>query len=83
MGRPKANDLGELAAKAMVDLGNIKDLRVRKRLEAVKAIANYSLTTVAEVHNVSRAILDKWAARYRNGGVDALYDRRRTPRSKK
>ncbi|MDR1856472.1 MAG: helix-turn-helix domain-containing protein [Desulfovibrio sp.] len=83
MGRPKAADMAELAARVQDDLaGNPKPL-VRLRLLAIAEAYRSTQDKAAETFGVSRATLVDWTTRYRSGGAEALLNRPYSPRKGK
>lgn len=75
MARPKEIIDDALAEKAKHELSKINNHKVAKRLQAIISCVDHPVSTVADIMGISRHALWRWSKRFREHGVDGLYDR--------
>lgn len=77
MARPKELVDTALAQRAKEAMEQVKDHKLSVRLQAIVSCADQRVNTVASVMGVSRHTVWRWAKRFREQGVEGLYDKPR------
>ena len=75
MARPKEIIDEALAAKAKQELAKVYNHKVSLRLQAIISCMDHPISTVADVMGVSRHAVWRWAKRFKEQGVEGLFDR--------
>jgi len=74
-GRPKEVVDQEVISKAKTELKASPDYRVGIRLQAIASCGEHSLAVVSSVLGISRQTIWRWIKRFREEGVQGLYDK--------
>lgn len=72
MGRHKSLLTEEILCRIESDLKQIPNSHVILKLLALKAATSYKQSDVAQIYNISRSTLQRWAYLYKNYGIEAL-----------
>ena len=73
------NDVVSKAEMALKNLGKYGVLA--SRLQIIIAAKKHGITDVCRIHNISRTTLTDWIKRLKVGGIDALANKPKAPRS--
>jgi len=83
MARPKAGFLKNLAERAQSDLEIIDNQKIALKLQAIIAMTKHPVETVAEIMGVTAQSIWRWAAVYKENGVEGLYPKPKRPKPSK